>query len=474
MPTCGCEFSVSLKESDAFARLSGDYNPLHVDSIVARRTHFGETVVHGIHLFLRALDEAASRGLLDGAAPAMLSATFDTAVATGSTVRLRISVDGSKILFSADAGGQRVFTGSIELCATRDTAREPDDAEFARQPPHDVDFPPTSIEGTVPLRVRKTLCTALFPSLVRLTATSWVADLLATTQIVGMRCPGMHSIYSGFRLRQAHPGGSSESMYYRVNGVGKRFQLVSIQVAGTFFAGTIEAFFRPRPTMQRTMKEVAAAIPPDAFSGHRVLILGGSRGLGELTAKIVAAGGANVLITYSRGCEDAERICADVRAFGHDCRTHQLDVVSAGTSSPPDWLTSSQFTHVYFFASPRISKNPGPWNEALFRRFTEMYVAAFAAIVECALTSRTDHSQPVHFLYPSSIFVTQPEAGFSEYAVAKAAGEALCDQLGRRSHALFAKPRLPRMRTDQTSSLTDVGAVDPFPVMFELIRNFHS
>ena len=40
----------------AFAELSGDFNPLHMDPILARRLLFGMQVVHGLHTLLWSLD----------------------------------------------------------------------------------------------------------------------------------------------------------------------------------------------------------------------------------------------------------------------------------------------------------------------------------------------------------------------------------------------------------------------------------
>ncbi|MBO6894568.1 MAG: hydratase [Roseibium sp.] len=49
------EFSWTPRQSDfdAFARLSGDDNPIHVDPEFSARTRFGRTVSHGMLLYSR-------------------------------------------------------------------------------------------------------------------------------------------------------------------------------------------------------------------------------------------------------------------------------------------------------------------------------------------------------------------------------------------------------------------------------------
>ena len=40
-----------------FAELSGDYNPLHMDPVLARRLLFGKQVVHGLHALFWSVDQ---------------------------------------------------------------------------------------------------------------------------------------------------------------------------------------------------------------------------------------------------------------------------------------------------------------------------------------------------------------------------------------------------------------------------------
>ena len=42
-------FKISQKEVEQFARLSGDFNPIHLNEEYAKKTRFGRTIVHGMH-----------------------------------------------------------------------------------------------------------------------------------------------------------------------------------------------------------------------------------------------------------------------------------------------------------------------------------------------------------------------------------------------------------------------------------------
>ena len=62
------------------------------------------------------------------------------------------------------------------------------------------------------------------------------------------------------------------------------------------------------------------------FSGKRVLVTGGSRGIGRATVLEFARRGANVAFTYARNAESAEVVRAEAEALGVTCTAYQSDV----------------------------------------------------------------------------------------------------------------------------------------------------
>ena len=90
----------TITEADvgAFAGLSGDYNPAHMDHEFARRGPFEKPIAHGLLALVVAAGLADRDGALDGTAIALLSTswTFKKPVFFGDTIRLRITIGSTR------------------------------------------------------------------------------------------------------------------------------------------------------------------------------------------------------------------------------------------------------------------------------------------------------------------------------------------------------------------------------------------
>ena len=85
-----------------FARLSGDWNPLHMNPLAARRTQVGFTVVHGMHIVACCMESVASH-FPQLSLPARLKVRFVKPVYVGEPVVIyfagRNSIGFQQLLF---------------------------------------------------------------------------------------------------------------------------------------------------------------------------------------------------------------------------------------------------------------------------------------------------------------------------------------------------------------------------------------
>lgn len=91
------ERTLTQEEFDRFAELSGDHNPIHVDSDFAAMTRFGATVAHGVFL-LTILRGLADR-LVPGARLIEQTAMFPAPTFAGEPMRFsaqRLEDDGRR------------------------------------------------------------------------------------------------------------------------------------------------------------------------------------------------------------------------------------------------------------------------------------------------------------------------------------------------------------------------------------------
>jgi NAD(P)-dependent dehydrogenase (short-subunit alcohol dehydrogenase family) len=464
----------SWDDQHSFAGLSGDLNPMHMDPVAARRTSAASPVVHGIHTLVWAIDQLATHCLERKIV--RIKANWSHFVHIGEVPELVVeAANESRLKAQIRVESETVATLTLFLGETPPASGESPGNPVVLSPTVPSDLGLDEIigqSGNIAFAVPATQVAVRFPSASLATGPHPIAGLLTLSRLVGMVCPGLHSIFA--RLDVAMVGGdATDFISYKVTGVDERFRYVTQSVHGAGLQGTVEAFLRNPPTEQPGMDELSKLVDPAEFRDSAALVIGGSRGLGEVTAKLLAAGGAHVVISYSMGREDAERVALSIRNAGGTCEIMHYDVRNASENQLRD--LSSPPTHVYYFATGPISQSRVAFDIARFDEFCLFYVKGFAHLCSCL---RQPEQGTVRVFYPSTVYVTAGERprGFVEYAMAKAAAETLCAEASRSwPHIQVISRRLPRLQTDQTATfLPEEPFASTQAVMLAAIREMQA
>ena len=464
----------TVADQQWFASISGDSNPIHMDSIAARRTLAGVPVVHGVHNMLWALNIVAAVHP-ELPIPTSLRASFDRFVSLGETVTVALSsVDAKQLRVSVTSNGISVMTVSVFLSA--ESLPEPSSNLPANGTSISVSEPVNltmsemaSLSGMVPYVTDFSIVQSAFPDVSRWLGVARVADLAGCTRIVGMVCPGLHSIFHGLNIQLTQQHFRRAGVSFRVASTDVRFRRFMLDVAGTGIQGTLTTTARPPPVAQPNIKDLAALVQRDEFATQTAMIVGGSRGLGELAAKIIALGGARVVITYAQGAADAKRVVDEITGMKALAEAIPHDA-TLPCANQPVASYAGHITNLYYFATPQIGgKSSDTIDLDRLPLFLQFYVYGFYDV--CKILAR----EKLVAFYPSSVFVTERAPKLIAYAMAKAAGELLCAEMTRSWRGVkVLSSRLPRLPTDQTAGLAATILESPVDVILPLLRRAHT
>lgn len=466
-----------LNDQRLFARVTGDCNPIHLDEVAARRTMAGAPIVHGIHTLLWLLEGIGSQ-TPDLPNMTTLRVHFGKMLYLGELAQATIvKRDNRQLRAKVSVGTADVMQLIIGTGEVRSRPVGIEEGAAVLEVVNPVLPAEVALEDMKLQRGRLAFATGvdeiaqLFPNAARLMGPRRVAALGCTTRLVGMVVPGLHSIFGGLEVSFVEDDTALDEIEYEVGAVEEELKFVRTAISGGGLLGHVEAFNRPAPVPQPRVARIRPMLSKKEFDGSVVMIVGGSRGLGELVAKVIAAGGGKVILTYVTGKSDAERVAQEITDEGEECEILSYDV----SGDPEDQLRSLSTapSHIYYFATPSIfRRRSAAYSAGLFEQFNAYYVTGFYNLVEFALRNWKPKDK-ISVFYPSSSALDKRPENMTEYAMSKAAGEILCADLDRHTRNLrVVTTRLGRMLTDQTASISEVESADALDTMLPLVREF--
>jgi hypothetical protein len=456
--------SFSHHDQIKFAEFSGDKNPIHINQTIAKSTIAGECIVYGINLILTALEfHLTNSNLL----PTVCRVRFLHPVIVGKPIRLVSNKDKGELRWETNIATPYCI---IKIENQQKSWEQIKDAPLSEMKilfePKETSMESLKVGAIIPSIYGGTakIGKALFPNLCILIGLARVYEIAILSNFVGMQVPGLNSLFSECSLKLQKLSNSSKPHFELIN-YDKRFKLLKAKYIGTHIDADIAAFERPFYA-PKSILEIKKIIPQDLnLSGLRMLVVGGSNGIGASVCRVASYLGCDVSFTYKHSKEDSFLIIDDVK---ENCKSNinafELDVASL----PSIQTLDLDYDILCYFPSEKIFGKVGSFFD--IQRFEDFYKIYCVAFNEIARRFLQGGGKKIY--YPSSVAVMSSVRGLEEYAYAKKIGEEICKSLEAEFDAEIICERLERIETRQTLSVMPTAARDPVDVAIDICSKF--
>ncbi len=442
----------------AFARASGDANPLHVDSQFGRRSAFGGCVVHGSLLGIGMLGHLPDEVL---AAARFLDLSFSAPLLVGETGT--VEVRSAEDRWTVELTGRGKPLARLRI-SPEDKPRAPSAADSSlEEQPMRVAPAPTDLGAVDAFAVRYRPALELDDLAQRFGARAIEPRLLRgmawASYVVGMEVPGMHGLLGGFSLALGPADGSGGVA--RVQAADARTGRIVLESTLDGVSATIECFAREAPHAL----DVDALRPADRAQpvDEAVVVVGASRGLGAALALAFLLRGFEVHAVYSTSTEAADelkRLAGDVADRLH---LHRTDAASASDLEKlaSDLRTRQLPLRGLVLAAALPPLGMGLSGASAFE--LARYVGASVELVAAPLGALMPLLDDSWVLFCSSAALSAPPRDWPHYVAAKGAIEGLGAWLAAvapRVASVVVRP--PKLKTELTN--TPAGRIGAVPV----------
>ena len=438
-----------LNDLKWFAEQSGDYNPIHINESLSRRYISGGIIVPGMYILLWSLNkivEKYNKNLK------YINAKFHHFAILESNLELYYELDNNTCVLSVKSGLKSIATFSIifsdSIIINKSEKKKPPNSVIKNYSFKEL----RGLSGNFKTYLSND-CMNKYSALKINKMENIIAILMSFSRLVGMKVPGLNSLFIGLEINLDNSY-KNKTIKWNISRHTNINSLIFIDVKGNGCKGHISTMYRPEPVNQMAIKEIYTKYKNKYFSKQVALIIGGSRGLGEHTAKLLGANGSEVIITYNKGIKDALRVKKEIENYNSKVHCIKMNILEPSAALKKINLLKLNITHVYYFASPKIHESRQKViDDDLLNSYNLVYVKSFEKIIEEMFSI---FAFDFKVFYPSSVFINHNSKLYKEYTKAKLYAEKTIKKLLIKYKKNFIYDvRLPRLRTDQNPNLSN-------------------
>ncbi len=444
-----------------FAQLSGDNNPIHLETLYARKTISGECIVHGINSFLWALEF-----ILKNSKSIYLYYKINFKNKIPLNQKIKFILEENKNLITIRNRFNKIlvhisYEDTLNNISIKKDIYSNRNKTLERPLIFDENTiklgkPIKSIYGGDDCSINK-----IYPYLSKRLGKNLVYEISTLSNIIGMQIPGKNSLFTNFQINFKKQ--NNLYPYFRVENYKKNLGLIKLRYIGNNFDAKMQAFLLKKSKssiIDAKFKE--KLLNKNTHNGRKALIIGGSRGIGSFVAKVISLLGAKVTISYLACEEDALKVCNDINK---NVEEPSADIVKFNVLEDNyNDVFKISYDYLFYFATPKIFDNESKmFSEELYTNFKDFYAIAFKKLASDFISKGGGK-----IYYPSSIAVLNNVKGMEEYTKAKKDGESVCNELRKNLPVKIIIDRIDRVDTDQTLSIIPSKSLNPFDLAIEI------
>lgn len=447
-------------ESISFAKISGDLNPIHINKNFSKKTISGEPIIHGMHMLSYILNLLFKKKKIIAN---HLRISFLKIILEEEKYNFYYNKKDNQILVTQS----HIIFIKLDILISKKEILSKEKQEYVINKrlsiPKNKSF--NEIKKLKNQSFKNVCDTTMvkkkFPYLFKAYGKINAAEFFNLSYLVGMECPGLHSLFYEANILMQK---STKKRIYNINNYDERFKLINISIGAKNIQANIKTFLRPAPIFFPAVNKLSLNIKENEFNSIKALIIGGSRGLGSLTAKLIAAGGGEVTLTYNSSKKEAVDLYNEIKEFGSKIKIVKFNIYKSEKLK----LYSKNINQCYYYATPKIfSKQNNNFNKNLLNKFLFFYVKIFKKIIKELNLISND----CKFFLPSTVAITSIKDEMLEYAIAKLEAEIMISNFSKKIKDKILISRLPRVLTDQTNTILNIKTVNSIELTLNTIRN---
>tara|TARA_Y100001970_G_C14226397_1_gene855954 strand:- start:1226 stop:2584 length:1359 start_codon:yes stop_codon:yes gene_type:complete len=423
------------EDIEKFSKLSKDFNPIHLDKKNETRLIFGKRIVHGMLVLVDILEKIS------------LKKISHKVNSINCNFLKPIFLD-FKIYYRMKNYKDCTF---IEIISDNQTCVyfELSSKYFKLD---------KKMKSNLSFKLKSNLNSKKYLNISKELGSHTLRLILFLSYLVGMKFPGKYSIFSNLKF-------SIEKKYQNIKMINfllkknKKFNFY--EGFGKNFPIYFDAIKHPKFSEQTSFKTLKSIInfkkAKKLDKKSRCLVIGGSRGIGELTLKILLLLGAQVNVTYNKNYENLNKIKKETQTLSHKLKMQKYDIFN-------DNVNFKNYKYIFYFPTPKIKTSEKKFNKELFQNYNLFYNIKF--IKFCRKLSKNNNAK---VFFPSTIFLNSDieKKKFSEYCKAKKLAEENILKFNKNNNNLkIYSYRIEQQYTDQNLSFINNNLKRKFDTSF--------